>query len=305
MPHADFVHLRVHSAYSLAEGAIHVKQLAKLAAGHAMPALALTDTDNLFGALEFCEAMAKAGVQPIVGLSARLQRREAERRGNGSANAAAAADRLGLLVQNETGYLNLLALISGAYLAGEGVDPVISWTALAARAEGLIALSGGLDGPLGRLAAMGQKDAAAAVAGDLAAIFPGRLYVELQRHGRPEEPLAEAVLLDIAYAQDLPLVATNDVYFAAPEMYEAHDALLCIAQGAVLAEQSRRRVTAEHWFKPASAMRERFRDLPEAVDNTLVVGGRGAARGAGRPPSRPRGGAAPPARAPPPPRAAA
>ena len=255
MSHAQFVHLRCHSAYSLAEGAIHIKPLAKLAADNEMPALALTDTDNLFGALEFCEAMTAAGVQPIVGASIRLERRGDEPKRNAS---APAYDRIALLVQDEPGYLNLLRLVSDAYLEGEDADPIVTWDELQAHSDGLIALSGGLDGPLGRLAATGQKDQAAALARELAAIFPDRLYIELQRHGRPAEPLAEAILLDIAYAQDLPLVATNDVYFAEPGMYEAHDALLCIAEGATVIETKRRKVTPEHYFKTADEMVERL-----------------------------------------------
>ncbi|MEQ9641796.1 MAG: DNA polymerase III subunit alpha [Alphaproteobacteria bacterium] len=285
MPHADFVHLRCHSAYSLAEGAIHIKQLAELAADCAMPALALTDTDNLFGALEFCEAMTAAGVQPIVGASIRLARRGDEPKRNAS---APAYDRIALLVQDEPGYLNLLRLVSDAYLAGEDSDPVVNWDDLAAHSGGLIALSGGLDGPLGRLAATGQKDQAAALAAELAKLFPGRLYIELQRHGRSMEPMAEAILLDIAYGQDLPLVATNDVFFAEPGMYEAHDALLCIAEGATVVETKRRKVTPEHYFKTAGEMAERFADLPEAIANTVVVARRCAYRVPMRDPILPR-----------------
>jgi DNA polymerase-3 subunit alpha len=147
----------------------------------------------------------------------------------------------------------------------------VSLADLAAAADGLLCLAGGAKGPLGRLLAEGQNEAAEAMAARLAAAFPGRLYIELLRHGMEDEARAEAGLIELAYRRDLPLVATNDCYFPDRDFYEAHDALLCIAQGRAIADSDRERLTPEHYFRPAAEMRELFADLPEACDNTLTV----------------------------------
>jgi DNA polymerase III subunit alpha len=271
MPLADFVHLRVHTAYSLSAGAIPVKEVARLCTAERMPAVAITDTGNLFGALEFATVCAAAGVQPIIGCELALERGDGGRSGR-AAPAIGELDRIVLLVRSEDGYRNLLALSSRSYLAGEpGAQPAVSLADLGAASAGLICLAGGPKGPVGRLLAEGQGDAAEAVLGELTAAFPGRLYVELTRHGMPEEAAAEAGLVDLAYRHDLPLVATNDAYFPDREFYEAHDALLCIAQGTVVADPDRKRLTPSHYFRPAAEMRELFADLPEACDNTLVI----------------------------------
>ncbi len=291
MPRADFIHLRVHSAYSLAEGAIQIKDLAKLAAAEAMPAVALTDTGNLFGALEFAEAMGQAGVQPITGTLLALGREadESQRNGSGAGAHAREPERLILLARNEAGYRNLIKLSSKAFLDSSGTEAAeIHLRDLDAAADGLICLSGGAEGPIGRLLLDGRGEEARALTERLAALFPGCLYIELQRHGLAVEQRCEAAFLDLAHDLDLPLVATNDVYFATPDMHEAHDALLCIDQGVTLGEDDRRRVTAEHYFKPASEMRAIFSDLPEAVDNTLVIARRCAYRAPIRQPILPR-----------------
>ncbi|MCZ6466877.1 MAG: PHP domain-containing protein, partial [Alphaproteobacteria bacterium] len=267
MAHADFVHLRVHSAYSLAEGAIQVKDLVTLCRDARMPAVAVTDTNNLFGALEFSSACAAAGVQPIIGCQLSIAREET--RAGLRDGERAETDALVLLVQDEGGYRNLLKLLSQAYLSAD--DPKVPLAGLEERADGLIALTGGPAGPVGALLAEGQGAAAEAVLGRLAGAFPGRLYVELQRHGRDAEESIEPALLDLAYTHDLPLVATNEAFFATRDMYEAHDALICIAAGAFLSQTDRRRLTPEHSFKGAEEMRALFADLPEAVDNTVVV----------------------------------
>ncbi|NIA67292.1 DNA polymerase III subunit alpha [Pelagibius litoralis] len=268
MAHADFVHLRVHSAYSLSEGAIRPKVLVKLCREHGIPAVAVTDTSNLFGALEFAQEAQKAGVQPIIGCQLAISREAGEPR-NGT---APPPDQLVLLAQNQTGYENLMRLVSVAFLESDpGEVAQVGLDLLTEYAEGLIALTGGVSGALGRLLSGGQGPAAEALLKRLQEIFPGRLYVELQRHGLPEEEAIEAALLDLAYAQDLPLVATNEAYFPGPDDYEAHDALLCIAGGAYIAQSDRRRLTPDHSFKTASEMRVLFADLPEAVDNTLVI----------------------------------
>jgi DNA polymerase-3 subunit alpha len=272
MPLADFIHLRLHTAYSLSAGAVRIKELVRLCQTERMPAVAITDTANLFGALEFATACAEAGIQPIIGCEVALAARDDHCRLNGMPGRAAEPERLVLLVQSEAGYRNLLALVSRSYLESEGhAEPAIAFANLAGAGDGLICLLGGPKGPVGRLVAEGQSEAATALLGRLIDAFPGRLYVELSRHGRPEESRSEPGLVELAYRHGLPLVATNDVYFPDRDFYEAHDALLCIAQGTVVADNDRWRLTPAHYFRPADEMRELFADLPEACDNTLVI----------------------------------
>lgn len=289
MPHADFVHLRAHSAYSLSEGAIKVKKLVELAKGSDMPALGIADTGNLFGGLEFSYAAIEAGVQPIIGCDLGV-RREGE--GGGMAARVGKApepDRLLLIAQNEAGGSNLGKLSSRAYLdTPPGETPQVTLAQIAEKSEGLLCLTGGAKGPVGRLLLEGQRAAAEAILDKLQEAFPGRLYIEIQRHGLPEEAKIEEALIELAYARDLPLVATNGVYFAGTGMYEAHDALLCIAEGRFVADRERRRLTPEHRFKSAAEMRALFADLPEAIDNTLVVAKRCAWWFSGRKPILPR-----------------
>jgi DNA polymerase-3 subunit alpha len=286
MPHADFVHLRVHSAYSLSEGAIKIKKLVELAKKHAMPAVAITDTGNLFGALEFSAAAAEAGVQPIIGCNLGI-RREGDG-GVARQGRNPEPDRLLLLVQDETGWANLSKLSSRAYLDTPGGEtPQVALDLVEAHAGGLLCLLGGASGPVGRLIAESQPAAADAALARLKAAFAGRLYVELQRTGLPEQAQIEAALVDLAYAHDLPLVATNDVHFADADMADAHDALLCIADGRYVADAQRRRSSPAWRFKSAAEMRELFADLPEAADNTLVVARRCAFWVGGRKPILP------------------
>ncbi len=272
MSHAQFVHLRVHSAYSLLEGAIKVKALVEACAAQAMPAAAITDTGNLFGALEFSLAAAKAGVQPIVGMVTPLLRPEEWRTSRSGPVVRPEIDRVVLLAQSEEGYRNLMALTSRAYLASDsGAEPSLNWEDLDQRTEGVIALTGGVGGPVGQLLAAGRQDQAAAALGRLRTAFDDRLYVELMRHDLAIEERLEPAFIDLAHDHDLPLVATNDAYFLTAEAHEAHDALLCIAGGSYIREQNRRRETPEHWLKPPEAMAKLFADIPEAISNTLAI----------------------------------
>ncbi|MGQ3096767.1 MAG: DNA polymerase III subunit alpha [Brevundimonas aurantiaca] len=262
-----FVHLRVRSAYSLLEGAIKAGKLGKMAAEAGMPAVAITDRSNLFGALEFSQSTKDAGVQPIVGCALPVL-------GIGGQQAVrwAKTPTVVLLVQNETGWRNLCALSSAAYLeAGEMAEPGVAWSMVAARSEGLILLSGGPDGPIDPLFAQGKSGEGAAALAAMKSVFGDRFYVELQRHGLEDERRAEPGLVQWAYDNDAPLVATNDVYYAKAAQAKSHDALLCIADGAFTGQEDRRRITGEHWFKSAEAMRDLFADLPEACDNTIDI----------------------------------
>ena len=262
-----FVHLRVRSAYSLLEGAIKAGDIAPLAAKADMPAVALTDRANLFGALEFSQYTKDAGVQPIIGCALPVAGI-----GEGPPERWAQAPTVVLLAQNAKGWLNLMTLSSMAYLDSEAMEaPAVPWPEVAARSDGLLLLSGGPDGPINPLFVAGKAAEARAALDEMRRVFGDRFYVELQRHGLPAEAAAEPGLVAYAYESDTPLVATNDVYFASSDMHAAHDALLCVADGAFLNQEDRRRVTDQHWFKPAAAMRAAFADLPEACDTTLDI----------------------------------
>lgn len=252
-----FIHLHVHSAYSLAEGAVPVKSLVKKARAMNMPAIAITDSGNLFGAMEFSLEASKSGVQPILG--ARILAGEAEH-------------HLVLLVQNQQGYLNLSEIISRSFIQCDGTSkPSVKWEWLKECSDGLICLSGGVKGPVGQAFLQKQKDEAEQYADQLLSIYGDRFYIELQRHNDPQEETIEGQLIDLAYAKNIPLVATNDCYFPAPDFYEAHDALLCIADGRYVTEDDRRKVTRHHYLKSASEMVELFADLPEATQNTVEI----------------------------------
>ena len=262
-----FVHLRVRSAYSLLEGAIKADAVGKLAAKAHMPAVALTDRANLFGALEFSVATKETGVQPIVGVALPVRGI-----GEGPPERWAKIPTIVLLAQSEQGYLHLSELSSMAYLDIEPTEePQVPWSAVAERAEGLLLLSGGVDGPVDPLMAAGKTAEGRAALAEMSRVFGDRFYIELQRHGMAAQAAAEPELVAYAYEFDIPLVATNDVYFGPAELYTAHEALLCIADGAYISQEDRRRVTPEHWFKPAADMRKLFADLPEACDNTLDI----------------------------------
>ncbi len=270
----SFVHLRVHSAYSLAEGAIKIKDLPKLCHKYSMPAVAVTDTNNLFGALEFSTICAENGVQPIIGCQLNVSPLTVT-----PSSSETSPDQLVLLVQNQTGYLNLMHMVSQSFLScPEGSLPQVSLELLEKHGEGLIALTAGVKGCVGKALLMNKKEQAQFHLERLKSIFCDRLYVELMRHHHPDEESTEEDLINLAYTLNIPLVATNDVYFDEPSMFEAHDALLCIDEGSYVSELDRRRVTPEHYFKSAEQMTSLFADIPEAIENTLKIAQRCAFR---------------------------
>ena len=264
-----FVHLHVHSSYSLLEGALKIARLAELAKKDRQPALALTDTDNMFGALEFSEKMAGVGIQPIIGCTLGIDFGDQENR-----NTAAGDGWPGLvlLAAREDGYRSLMRLSSRAYLETEQHDrPHIKLAWLEDSTSGLIALTGGPNGPLNIPIVGGQNSLAVARCEELQRLFSDRLYIELQRHGMPTERTAEQPLIELAYARGIPLVATNKPFFAVHDDFEAHDALLCIAEGKLLADSERRQITPEHRFKSRAEMAALFADLPEALAATVEI----------------------------------
>lgn len=259
-----FVHLRVRSAYSTLEGALRIKDLVKLCVKRGMPAVAVTDSGNLFGALEFSILAAELGVQPIIGCSLGI------REGN-----AGAAPQLALLASSEQGYANLLKLVTDAHLYKEDDTPAVSIGSLGKHADGLICLTGGAHGPLGAEIVAGQPERAEAKLLTLREQFDDRLYVEIQRHGAKggctkAESTTEGRFLDLAYRMSLPIVATNDACFTGRDYFEAHQTLLAIG-GPSQDNSDERRYTQEHYFKDSQEMRDLFDDLPEAIDSALDI----------------------------------
>ena len=324
-PSPKFIHLHAHSAYSLLEGALPLKKLVELAVANGQPALAVTDRNNLFGALEFSEAAAAKGLQPIMGMKLAVDFGvlfpEAERNRR---NLPEALPSLVLLAMNVTGYGNLVKLSSRAFLGDiaelpasglpeeeEGSEgnviatlpgeapvnqhalsgPHVTLETLTRHAEGIICLTGASEGPVNRLIERGETAAARVLLQHLSEVFADRLYAELQRHGSRDDPREERVephLVKLAYELELPLVATNQPFFAARDDFDAHDALRCIAEGVVVAADDRMRLTPEHYFKSADEMAALFADLPEALENTVEIAKRCSYRAPKRAPILPR-----------------
>ncbi len=274
---SGFIHLRARSAYSLLQSALHVKDLAKLCAKHDMPALALCDSNNLFGALEFSDKFAESGLQPIMGLALDV-------RGEGGL-----AGEVALLAQSAEGYANLMRLSTAAFLdTPTNAEPHVSTELLKRHAQGLLLLTGGTESPLAHFLHTDRDDAARALLRDWAEAFDGRLYVELMRHGERVEAAVEERLVDLAYELSLPLVATNDIRFRGRADHKAHDALMCIAASSYLGAEDRPRVSEEHFFKSAAEMRALFDDLPEAIQSTVEIAQRCSFRTEKRKPILPR-----------------
>ncbi len=266
MPFALFVPLRVLSSFSMLEGAIDPKDIAKLAKERGFPAIAICDRNGLYGVMPFAAACKAEGVQPIIGALLGVAREGV------AGSDARSIDYLALLAQDDEGYGNLCHLVSQAHLDRPlELDPHVTLADLEGHTGGLIALTGAGEGGLTRLLADGQAEAAARLTTQLEALFPQRLYIELARHGDPVCERAESALIDLAYARDLPLVATNPANFAEPHMHKAHDAMLCIAHSSQIEAEDRPRSNPQAFVKSASMMDEAFADLPEATANTLVI----------------------------------
>lgn len=281
MAFASFVPLRIFSAYTMLEGAIDPKAIAKHARARGFPAAGLTDRNGLYAAMSFSEAAAKEGVQPIIGTMLAVARPDLP-------PDKLILDWIALYAQDETGYDNLCALVSAAHLDRPVQEEAhILFDQFEGRTGGLIALTAGREGALTRLLADGQADAAKAYCDRLQGLFPGRLYVELIRREDEVEMRAEEALIDLALARDLPLVATNPACFAEAEFHAAHDAMLCIASSSYVDSADRQRSSPHAWLKPADVMEALFADVPEAIANTLVVAQRCAVMAPSRKPILP------------------
>lgn len=266
MPHSGFVPLRIFSAYTMLEGAIEPKAIAARARELGFPAAGLCDRNGLYAAMPFGDAAKKAGVQPVIGTLLCVERPDMPE------GVAAPLDWLALYAQDERGYANLCELVSRAHLDRPiEKDAHVLFSDLEGRTDGVIALTAGKEGALAKLFAEEQDSAALAYADRLQALFGDRLFIEIVRRLDPVEGAAEPKLLDLAYDRGLPIVATNPACYAEPGFHEAHDAMLCIAGSAYVASDERARSSPDAWMKPATEMKRLFDDLPEAIDNTLVV----------------------------------
>jgi DNA polymerase III subunit alpha len=264
MAYVPFVPLRVFSAYTMLEGAIEPKAIGETAKKLGFPAIAICDRNGLYGVMPFQDGAKSKGVQPVIGTLLGIRRP--------TSDGLFVRDWLPLYAQDDTGYGNLCRLVSMAHLdRPEEFDAHVTLDQLSGLTEGLIALTGGAEGAVTRLFAEGQDNAASDYLARLQSLFPGRLYIELSRRGDGVEEVAENALIDVAYARDIPLVATNPAFFAEPDFFDAHDAMLCISDGEYVESADRRRSSRETWIKTGRQMGELFADLPEALANSLVI----------------------------------
>ncbi len=264
MAYVPFVPLRVFSAYTMLEGAIEPKAIGEAAQKLGFPAIAICDRNGLYGVMPFQDGAKSKGVQPVIGALLAVRRP--------TSDGQFIRDWLPLFAQDEGGYGNLCRLVSMAHLdRPEEYDAHVTLDQLQGLSDGLIALTGGSEGAVTRLLAEGQARAASTYLEELRRLFPNRLYVELSRRNDAVEDTAENALIDLAYARDIPLVATNPAFFAEPDFFDAHDAMLCIADGEYVESPDRRKSSRDTWIKTGRQMGELFVDVPEALANTLVI----------------------------------
>ena len=268
MTESPFIHLAVRSSYSLLESMITPKGLKAWCVEQGMPAVAITDRNNLFGALEISLTLSDAGIQPIMACCFDVT----------DGIPKSEPTRVSLYAQNDVGYKRLMLLSSRAYLdAADGV-PKLSRDLLLENTDGLILLTGGAEGEVARHMLKGRAADARTELSTLAAAYPGRCYVEITRHGTDDEYACEDGLIDLAYELGLPLVATHDARFMKLSDAKAHDAMMCISNGQYLGQEDRKRVDASQYLKTASEMQELFADLPEAIANTAEIARRCAVK---------------------------
>jgi DNA polymerase-3 subunit alpha len=264
-----FVHLRVRSEFSIVNSVVRLKPLVKAVAAASMPAVALTDRVNLFGAVKFYRAAESAGVKPIIGVELLLSQ-------DPSTAARGLATSLLLLATNRVGYLNLTDLISRSYVEGQHLGLPLanpSWLdGLDGRTDGLIALSGGRLGDVGQALLKGDRDQARERLLRWCDRFPNRFYVEIQRTGRPQEEVYLQDAVDLAIQCDVPVVATNDVHFLKPQDFEVHETRVCIAEGRVLDDPQRSRsYSDQQYLRTPAEMAELFSDVPAALRNSFEI----------------------------------
>ncbi len=267
-----FVHLRLHSAFSLLEGALPLKKILSKAVADNQPAIAITDTNNLFVALEFSQKAIGDGLQPIIGCQLSIDMEDGGGEKRSGQSSVSAYPAIVLLAADAGGYERLVDLVSRAYLGGDSSQAVhicMSWLEELGT-DGLIVLTGAAKGPVDVALKEGHRAQAEARLLELKRLFGDRLYIELQRHGEFDRG-HERRMVALAYEHDVPLVATNEAFFPSRADYEAHDALMAVAHNAIVSDDNRFRLTPDHYLKSRQEMRALFADLPEALDNTVEI----------------------------------
>jgi len=259
----QFVHLHLHTDYSLVDGLVRIKPLMKALSDAGMPAIAVTDQHNLFAAVKVYKAAQQSGVKPILAADLRLR----------DPDDAKKSSRFVLLCQNTEGYLNLSRLLSRAYMEGQHLgEPMLELDWLDGQTDGLICLSGAREGLLGKALLNNLTDNAKHIIDHWTGLFPDRFYLELVRTGRDDEERYIQAALDLAESNDLPVVATNDVRFLEPDQFEAHEAKVCVSEGRLLDDPRRaRNYSDQQYLKSAEEMIALFSDIPEAIENTIEI----------------------------------
>ena len=265
---SNFIHLTNKTEYSLSEGALPIGRIAELCQSFQMPAVGISDTNNMFGALEFSERISQVGVQPIVGCNIKIKTPKEYLHENIQNNDMYFF--LNIYSKNEKGYENLLKLMSTSYMT-DNVNAYLSIDELKKYNDGLIVLSGGNNSILAHSNDSYTTSQSSLFIKDFKKIFKDNFYIEIQRLGNSNYRLNENSILNLANDHHVPLVATNDVYFEGPEYYEAHDALMCIEKKLYVSQLDRNKLSSEHYFKSQEEMSELFIDLPEAINNTLEI----------------------------------
>ena len=260
---SEFVHLHIHSDYSLVDGLVRVKPLVTAVAESGMPAVAITDQHNLFAAVKFYSAARQAGIKPILGADLRLRDPADSKR----------SSRFIVLCQNMTGYKNLSRLLSRAYIEGQHLGvPMLDLEWLHGQTEGLICIASSRDGLLSRALLNNQLQEVLTIIEQWQALFPERFYLELIRTGREDDERYVKLAVDTAIEFGLPVVATNDVRFITPEQFEAHEAKVCINEGRLLDDPRRpRNYSPEQYLRSAEEMVALFSDIPESIENTVEI----------------------------------
>ena len=275
----NFIHLRNHSNFSLAEGMLSFDYLSKFCIENSQPAIAITDTSNMFGVLEFSLKMVSLGIQPIIGIQVEIAESSFDEINVGE---------VVLIAKNDQGYKNLLK-ISSNFTTNSEFKKIVSYNNLKKYHDGLILLTGGVEkGFIGNPASNANSKLVYTRLKLLQEIFDDNLYIEIQRHGMSTEDVSEPLLLNAAKDLNLPIVATNDCYFQSPDKYYSHQILTCIDKGLTISSPNRRVLTREHYLKNTDQMTYLFKDLPEAIENTIIIAKRSSFLVKGHKPILPR-----------------
>jgi len=284
-----YIALRNHTTYSLCKGAIKIPDLVEKAKLLKMPALGIMDSQNLFGALEFSLACKKAGIQPILGCEMLIDFATQDNKNLSNLDFEHNLCKTPLIAINDDGYRNLMYLVSESYLSRKnGISPHIDFELLKQKSAGIIFLSGGVEGIIGKLLLAEQQKQINKILPEINQFFEKRFYIEISRHSTKNEDLLEPKFIDLAQKNNLPLIATNDVYFLTKEMHEAQDILSCIYEGHTQAEENRHKNSPEQYFKNYQEFLELFADLPEAIENTINIAKRCHTMAFERPPTLPK-----------------